>query len=94
VLQGLFGLSEERKTHVYDDHDNPIETTTEAQAVEGQVQEDGTIERGASKSHRIQTRFTYKYDERGNWRERVTSQRYGSNPDFTPTSIDRREIAY
>jgi len=43
---------------------------------------------------RGQTRYTYKYDRQGNWIERLASHRLEPNPDFTPASIDRREIAY
>jgi hypothetical protein len=40
------------------------------------------------------TRFAYRYDLHGNWIERLTSQKHEPNPDFTPASIERREIAY
>jgi hypothetical protein len=40
------------------------------------------------------TRFAYRYDGHGNWIERLTSHRHEPNPDFTPGSIERREIAY
>jgi YD repeat-containing protein len=43
---------------------------------------------------RWRTRFTYKYDGQGNWIERLASGCSEQNPDFTPGSIDRREIAY
>jgi len=56
--------------------------------------DDGTVERGTPEFHRSQTRFDYKYDAQGNWIERVTLQRFESNPDFTFGSIERREIAY
>ncbi len=45
-------------------------------------------------TERGQTRYIYKYDRQGNWIERLASHRLKPNPDFTPASIDRREIAY
>lgn len=78
----MFGMSEERETIQYGDHGNRTETTTEHQS-----REETTI-------NRRQARFTYRFDERGNWIERVTSQRHAENPDFAPCSIERREIAY
>lgn len=41
-----------------------------------------------------QTLFAYKYDGQGNWIERLTSHRQEQNPEFTPGSIERGEIAY
>jgi len=94
MKQDMFGLCEERRTHVYDDRGNCIETVTEEQSFEGHVSDHGTIERGTAKSHGSRAHFSYQYDAQGNWIEKVTAQRYGSNPDFTPVSIERREIAY
>jgi hypothetical protein len=45
-------------------------------------------------NNRAHTRFVYKYDGQGNWIERLASHRREPNTDFTPESIDRREIAY
>jgi hypothetical protein len=43
---------------------------------------------------RGQTRFAYRYDGPGNWIERLTSHKYEQHPDFTPASIELREIVY
>ncbi|HUB80688.1 MAG TPA: hypothetical protein VMB03_17910 [Bryobacteraceae bacterium] len=94
MKRGMFGLSEERKTNRYDDRGNCIETITEDESFEGHVSDEGTLQRGASQFRRDESRFTYKYDDRGNWIERVTSHRHASNPDFTPSLIESREIAY
>jgi hypothetical protein len=94
VVRRMFGLSEDRETIRYDDRGNRTETTTEHQHREANLVE-GNIEYGEAKVDRQQqTRFAYRFDARGNWTERVTSQRYGENPDFTPCSMERREIAY
>jgi hypothetical protein len=93
VVRRMLGLSEERETVSYDDRGNRAETTTEEQQRDGNMNE-GNIEYGAATVNRRQARMAYRYDARGNWAERVTSQRYGENPDFTPCSIERRKIAY
>jgi hypothetical protein len=93
IVRRMSGLSVDRETIRYDDRGNRTETTTEHQHREANLIE-GNMEYGAPTVNRQQARFTYKFDARGNWTERVTSQRYGENPDFTPCSIERREIAY
>ena len=93
LVRRMSGLSERRETYCYDDHGNKTESTTQNQRREANVS-DGNIEYGAAKLHRQQARFAYKYDARGNWTERLMSQRHGENADFTPCSIERREIAY
>jgi hypothetical protein len=93
VVRRTFGLSEDRETFRYDDRGNRTETTTERQHRDANLVE-GNIEYGAPTINRQQARFAYRFDARGNWTERVTSQRYGENPDFTPCSMERREIAY
>jgi hypothetical protein len=94
LVRRTFGLSEQRETYCYDDHGNKTETTTEYQRREANVNE-GNIEYGAARlDHRQQARIACKYDARGNWVERVTAQRHGENPDFTPCSVERREIDY
>ena len=93
VIRRMSGLSEERQTYSYDQHGNKTESSTELQEREATVNE-GNVEYGAPKVTRLRGRMSYRYDERGNWVERVSSQRYGENPDYTPGSIERREIVY
>ena len=93
MVRRMFGLSEQRETTQYDDHGNWTKTTSNSDHREAQVHEGG-VELGAATVNRQQSRCTHTFDARGNWTERVTSQRYGENPDFTPCAIDRREIAY
>jgi hypothetical protein len=93
VVRRMFGLSEQRETIRFDDRNNQTEITIEYNCREANLRE-GIVEYGAPTVNRQRARFEYKYDARGNWVERVTSQRYGENPDFTRCSIERREIAY
>jgi hypothetical protein len=93
VVRRMFGLCEQRETTRYDDRGNRTQTTTEEQGREANMHE-GNVEYRTAAMDRREARFEYKYDASGNWVERVTSQRHGDNPDFTPCSMERREIAY
>jgi hypothetical protein len=93
VVRRMFGLCENRETFRYDDRGNMAESTTEERQRSAELR-DGNIEAGEATVDRRQARMDYTFDERGNWTERVTSQRQGENPDFTPCSIERREIVY
>ena len=93
-VERMFLLSEERETYSYDDHGNRCQITGERKKRDFNAGEDGSIEPGLPEIHRFATRFDYQYDQQGNWTERVTLVRQEQNPDFTPISIDRREIIY
>ena len=83
--QMVGGLSEQRSTYRYDDRGNQIATTREDRSVEGGIGEDGQVQwQGEPRVNRQESCSAYRYDARGNWTERVISQRYGDNPDFTP----------
>jgi hypothetical protein len=94
MVRRMFDLSEQRETTQYDDRGNWTKTTSETDHREAQVHDEGAVELGAATVNRQQSRCTHTFDARGNWTERVTSQRYGENPDFTPVSMERREIVY
>jgi len=55
---------------------------------------DQELRTASEDSCKQQIRFDYKYDARGNWTERVVWIRYGSNPEFQRSNIERREISY
>jgi len=79
TLRRLFSSKAEREEYSYDDRGNRTEVAAE-----------GTLGNGVARF----TRFAYKYDAQGNWIERLASHRQEPNPDFTPSSLDRREIVY
>lgn len=41
-----------------------------------------------------ETRFEYKYDQHGNWTERVVSGRIDSESVFRRSNVERRVITY
>ena len=88
------GLSEERTTRRFDDHDNPIHEITEGTSQDLEPDASGNLQSKNPKSRRFELRYDYRYDSVGNWIERVVSMRLESNPDFQPSNIVRREILY
>jgi hypothetical protein len=94
MVRRMFLLHETREGYRYDDRGNRVEITLEERTAEGNLAEDGSLEAGAAQVRRAQTRFEFKYDEHGNWTERIASQRFEQNPDFAPGLIERRQIAY
>ncbi len=90
----LLSLGGHRTTFQYDEHDNPIETTTREDSREKGIDEHGElriIERSFQKQH---IRFQYQYDAWGNWTERIVLCRLGAKDDFQRANIERREITY
>jgi hypothetical protein len=90
----MYGLSEERTTCDYDEHDNPVFEVEERTTSDLQAGASGNLQRGLPKSYRREIRYDYKYDAHGNWTERTVSGRYENNPDFQLSAIERREIRY
>lgn len=41
-----------------------------------------------------ETRYSYRYDERGNWTERITEYRPGSDAAFQPSMVIKRSLTY
>jgi YD repeat-containing protein len=93
TLRRMGQLSEERTICGYDDHDNPVEQLTVDRSREMRI-EDGavTIEEKPPLSRRV--RFEYRYDEYGNWIERVVWVRTDPNPEDRRSNIERRTITY
>jgi hypothetical protein len=92
ILMGTLG--DQRTTFRYDNHDNPIEETTEDTSREMQVDEEGTLRPTKENSYTQDTRFEYRYDAQGNWTERVVWSRLSPNPNFERSNVVRREITY
>jgi hypothetical protein len=87
-------IGEHRATFRYDDRDNKIEQTIEDISREMRIDEEGKPELAQERSHRQLLRLEYKYDAQGNWTERVVWSRLEPQPDFQPSNVERREIAY
>jgi len=77
-------LGGHRTTYLYDDHDNPIEETTEHTSREMEIDDEGNPSKTKGDSHTQTTRYEYTYDAQGNWTERVVRL----------SNVERREITY
>jgi hypothetical protein len=87
-------LAEDRTTFRYDEHDNPIEETTEHTSREASLKEDGTLHYSEDRLNVQHARFEYRYDAHGNWTERIVSIQPEPDADFQRSNIERRAITY
>jgi hypothetical protein len=88
-------LSEDRTTYRYnEDHDDPIEQTTERTSREASIDEDGVLKYLPISMSLQHNRFDYVYDDHGNWTEQIVSVRDEPNPAFQRSDIERRAITY
>jgi hypothetical protein len=83
-----------RTTYQYDDHDDPVDETTEHRSREAKLNENGTVRYSSGLLNVQHNRFEYHYDEHRNWTERLVSIRPEPNPHFQPSNIERRAITY
>ena len=88
------GVSEQRTIYRFDEHDNPIEETTDETRRDMNPDEAGNPQASNEISLHKQVRYKYQYDTHGNWTERVVSVRLEQNPDFQRSNIERRKISY
>jgi len=87
-------MSEECSIYRFDEHDNPTEEIQDHTHREMNSNEAGNPQPANEVSTHRQVRNAYKYDDHGNWTERVISVRLEQNPEFQPTNIERRKISY
>ena len=87
-------LGESRTTYRYDDHDNPIEETTEDRHREASADENGTTQYTSDRLSVQHNRLEYLYDAHGNWTERIVSIQPEPNPAFQRSNVERRVITY
>jgi hypothetical protein len=93
MVRGMFGMDEQREQYRYDDRGNRVEIDSQQDRSGARIV-DSVPERDQPQIHRWQTRVDHQYDDHGNWTERLTLHRQNANPDFTPVSIERRQITY
>lgn len=86
-------MNEERHTYRYNDRDDVVEEHVQQRSREFGIRGDRVIAREES-LRESWTRNEYRYDERGNWTERILFQRLSPEEDFRRTSIERRNIGY
>ncbi len=80
-------LSDRRTTFLYADNDDPIEETSQDLSREMWMDEQGDLHPTKENSTSHTTRFSYIYDDQGNWTERSTN-------NFDPSTTEHREITY
>jgi YD repeat-containing protein len=90
----MLNLHGDRTTFRYDEHDNPIEHTSEHSTQQNDIDEQGQVRTAAQDSHTEHFRFQYRYDEFANWTERVVWVRGEPNGDLQRSNVERREITY
>jgi hypothetical protein len=88
------GLAERRYLFRYDEYDNPVSQTSEERSREVGYADDGSVQMPNDQTHWSETQFTYVYDARGNWIERIVSSRQRPDAPVTRSSIERRTIEY
>jgi hypothetical protein len=88
-------LGGNRTTYRYDDdHDDPIEETTEHTSREANIDEHGVVCYSQDRVMIQHNRFDYVYDAHGNWIEQILSIRPEPNTTFQRSNTERRAITY
>lgn len=88
-------LVEDRTTYRYnEDHDEPIEVTTERTSREADIGEHGALKYSPDSVSVQHNQFDYVYDAHGNWIEQIVSTRPEPDPAFQRSNIERRAITY
>ncbi len=87
-------LSDEHTTYRFDDHDNPIEEVTEGSNRDMSLDPEGNVQSSQEDSIHQHTRYSYTYDSRGNWTERVVWIIFPPDKDFRRSNVERRQITY
>ena len=88
------GLSEERTTFEYDEHDNPMAEISEHHDREIGVDDGGAVVVSNEHSHAEQLRLDYQFDARGNWTERTVWHGIVPQPLLQRSNRERRTITY
>lgn len=83
-----------RRTFAYDGRDNVVEEHYESTSRNASVDDQGRLATSNEQHDESWTRHEYRYDNRGNWIEKVTFSRVAPDRDFHRSSIERRTITY
>jgi hypothetical protein len=91
-------LGEERRTMAYNEYGDLREEKlfrgTKEISIDGEGSIVPTREHPSAGEPSSEVRFSYEYDEYGNWIERVVSGRHGPEESFSVSSVERRRITY
>ena len=83
-----------RRAFAYDDHDNVVEEHYEGTSRSAGVDADGHVTTSEETHDESWTRYDYRYDDRGNWIEKVAFVRVAPDREFDRSNIERRTITY
>src|SRR5688572_7320909 len=86
--------SEHRRRFVYDDQDNVVEESYESTDRKAGVDDEGRLTTCNETFQESWTRYEYRYDDRGNWIEKVAFARVAPDRDFHRSNLERRTITY
>ena len=81
-------------TYRYDGHDDPVEETVEHRSREASLDEIGNLNYSSDRVNIQHIRLEYRYDDHGNWTERIVSSRSESESEIHRSNIKRRTITY
>lgn len=82
------------ESHNPDDHDNPILERSESSSQKGGFDPNGTLRTEMDRRDRHDVQLEYRYDDHGNWVERIVSGRTDESQPFQRTNVEWRTIAY
>jgi hypothetical protein len=92
--QEMGQVMESRTTCVYNDAGDVVEEVAESTHRELHPLEDGRMEPRNETAQRHITRSVYRYDDHGNWTERVISTRVHPSGEATPSARECRALTY
>lgn len=87
-------LGEERVAYAYDERDNPIEESHESVNREMRLDADGGHTSSGDTVRLHEIRFSYEYDGRGNWTERIVDGRSARDAAFERSNRELRTLEY
>jgi YD repeat-containing protein len=92
--QAMGALGETVTTYIYNERGDVADQSQVSTKREMRFGEDGRPEATPDVTRSHDTRFSYEYDEHGNWTSRVVSSRITADGVFAPSNIERRTIEY
>jgi len=93
-VQRMGRVKEVRETYSYDDYGNVAEQQYESTDRDAAIDDEGALVMANESCNESWNRYEYRYDDRGNWIERVVLRRLAPEATFHRVGIERRTIAY
>ena len=87
-------VSECRRRFVYDARDNVVEEHYENTSRQSELDTLGNEVTSSEVADESWSRYEYRYDDHGNWSEKITFGRVAPDPHFHRSHVERRTITY